>query len=162
MIKKLDNKNENTAEKIRALFQASYPIEAKLLNVDVSIFPPLNRKLIDFIETDTVFYGIELNKNFAALAEISFQTDSIHINSFVVHPDHFRKGLGKQLLTFILDTFDTKLFTIETGLDNIPAINLYRKLGFQDVTKWETDIGVWKIKLSKLKTPNSKTQPENL
>ena len=55
MIKKLKNSDLEMAKKIRGIFQASYKIEAKLLNV--TNFPPLKRPLENYIASKTEFYG---------------------------------------------------------------------------------------------------------
>lgn len=70
---------------------------------------------------------------------------SIHIQSLVVHPDSFREGMASALLQFVLDTHDFKSFTVETGLDNHPAKNLYQQFGFQKTKEWDTDHGVRKV-----------------
>ena len=55
MIEKLQNKNLEVAKNMRTVFQASYAIEAKLLNaID---FPPLKRSLQSYITSDNDFFG---------------------------------------------------------------------------------------------------------
>ena len=119
MIKKLNNKNEETSHKIRDLFQASYRIEAELLKA--TNFPPLKRELVDFLNSDTLFYGLYIGNEIAAIVEVITHKNKTDIDSLVVHPKYFRQGLGKQLMQFILDTFDSEIFTVETGLANEPA-----------------------------------------
>ena len=67
--------------------------------------------------------------------------DYTKINSLVVCPKHFRRGIGRRLVQFVFDEFDAELFVVETGIDNGPAIELYGKLGFKEVKQWDTDIG---------------------
>jgi ribosomal protein S18 acetylase RimI-like enzyme len=50
---------------------------------------------------------------------------------------------------FVFDEFDAELFVVETGVDNGPAIELYEKLGFQEVGQWDTEIGIRKVKFEK-------------
>ena len=38
-------------------------------------------------------------------------------------------------------------FTVETGIDNRPAIKLYTSLGFEEQRQWDTDHGVRKVQL---------------
>lgn len=148
MIKKLRHKDEDIAKKIRSLFQVSYAVEAKLLNaVD---FPPLKRKLEDFVACETIFFGYLKNNEFAGVIEIDKSNTSIHIQSLVVAPKFFRQGIGRELTEFILNSFDSKLFTVETGVKNKPAIKLYKKLGFIEVKQWNTDHGVRKVRFKKL------------
>jgi len=52
-------------------------------------------------------------------------------------------------MNFVLNTFKSETFTIETGLENKPATNLYEQLGFQEQKQWDTEFGVRKIKFRK-------------
>lgn len=147
LIKKLNNKSESTAKEISALFQVSYQIEAELLGV--IDFPPLNRKLFDYINCNTDFYGCCKDNKLVAIIEVKSGKKITDIHSLVVHPDHFRQGLGKQLMQFILKLFDSEKFTVETGFKNKPAAELYLKLGFKEQKQWETETGIRKIKFIK-------------
>ncbi|MEP1095402.1 MAG: GNAT family N-acetyltransferase [Cyclobacteriaceae bacterium] len=143
LIKKLENKNERTSQQIRALFQASYKIEAELLKA--TDFPPLNRKLEDFVDCDTEFYGLLKDDEIAAIVEVKADKKVTDIHSLVVHPHYFRQGLGKKLMQFVLDTFDSESYIVETGLENEPAKKLYKQLGFVEQSQWDTAIGIRKI-----------------
>ena len=72
-----------------------------------------------------------------------------HIQSLVVSPKFFRQGVAQKLMEFVLESCDSKLFTVETGLENRPATELYRKFGFVEVKQWDTGHGVRKIKFEK-------------
>lgn len=145
MIEKLNNKNEDISRQICSVFQASYKVEAELLNV--TDFPPLNRKLGDFQNTNTEFYGFFKGEIIAGVIEVSHQKSLTDIESLVVHPEYFRQGIGKQLVKFVLSAFHSGLFTVETGTKNEPAIKLYKQLGFQELEKWDTESGIRKIRL---------------
>ena len=129
MIIKINNKETKTAEEIRSIFQVSYAVEAKILKaVD---FPPLKRTVSQFVNSNSEFYAFSIINNIAGIIEIDSHDDLTHIQSLVVDPKYFRKGIGRQLVQFTLDTYRSKLFTVETGTDNQPAIKLYENLGFQ-------------------------------
>lgn len=149
MIQRLNNSQPAIAEEIRNVFQASYAVEAEILKaVD---FPPLKRPLEKYIDIDTEFYGYLLNNKIVAVTELRFHSDFIHIQSLVVHPDHFRKGIASQLMNFILNSFaDCPRFMVETGVDNKPASDLYRKFDFYEIHQWDTDHGVRKIRFEKV------------
>lgn len=152
MIEKLDNCNEETARQIYSLFQASYKIEAELLNVlNFTDFPPLNRKLNEFINCDTEFYGLWKGNEIAAIVEVETNNNNTDIHSLVVHPKYFRQGLGSKLIQFVTNTFDSEIFTVETGVKNIPALRLYLQLGFVEQEQWDTKIGIRIIKFVRTK-----------
>ena len=149
MIRKLQNRELETAKKIRTIFQRSYKVEAELLQaID---FPPLKRPLEDYMRYDREFFGRIKNGQLAGVAEIIETDGYVHIRSLVVDPKYFRQGIGKELVEFVLESFDTDLFVVETGVKNEPASKLYKKLGFTEVGQWDTDHGVRKVKFE-LKT----------
>lgn len=63
-----------------------------------------------------------------------------HILTIDVSPSHRRKGVGVKLLQEIEKIFKNKQASIcrlEVREDNVAALNLYRKLGYQKVGKLE-------------------------
>ena len=137
------------AREIQAIFQRSYRIEANLLGV--IDFPPLNRKLLDFANSSTEFFGFFKMGKVAAVIEINPIGLTTEIHSLVVDPAHFRQGLASRLMRFVMNTFDSDRFVVETGLKNRPAINLYKQLGFIELRQWDTDFGIRKIEFEKYK-----------
>jgi len=147
MIIKINNKEDEIAKEIRAIFQVSYTIEADILKaVD---FPPLKRTVSQFSNSNSEFYAYYLIKNIAGVIEIENDEDLTHIQSLVVYPKYFRNGIGRKLVQFILDTYKSKIFTVETGIDNQPAIKLYKSFGFQEQEQWDTNHGVRKVRFQK-------------
>ena len=147
MIEKIDNKRNQIALEIRRIFQASYAIEAKMLKaID---FPPLKRTISQFIDSNSEFYAYYMKQNIVGLIEISSNQSVTHIQSLVVYPKYFRQGIGKKLVMFVLDTYTSINFTVETGIDNHPAIKLYISLGFEEQSQWDTDHGVRKVRFKK-------------
>ena len=147
MIEKLKNSDLEIAKKMQLIFQASYKVEAILLNA--TNFPPLKRTLENYTESNTEFYGYSINEVLAAVVEIDTNNNYILIRSLVVHPDFFRQGIAGKLLTFVFETFKSNLFVVETGLENGPATELYEKFGFVEVHQWDTNHGIRKIKFEK-------------
>jgi len=144
MIIRLKNKELSIAEQIRVVFQASYTVEAKLLNA--VNFPPLSRPLDNFMESENEFFGYTINQELAAVVEIHHIEGFTHIQSLVVHPKYFRQGIGTALMEFVLKTFNTKPLMVETGAGNGPAIALYKKFNFVEVHQWDTNIGIRKVR----------------
>jgi ribosomal protein S18 acetylase RimI-like enzyme len=148
MIEKLQNSKLEIAEKIRAVFQVSYKVEAKLLAA--VNFPPLQRPLENYRESSTEFYGYSKDGELAGVVEIDANNNYILIRSLVIHPFFFRQGIAGKLIKFVFNTFDANLFVVETGLANGPATALYKKFGFIEVHQWNTDHGIRKVKFEKL------------
>jgi len=144
MIKKLDHTNLAIATKMRIVFQESYAVEAKLLNA--VNFPPLQRPLESYIEKYYYFFWIPYKDEIVGIIEVSPKEKTTHINSLVVSPHFFRQGIGRQLIQYVLKHFSSKIFTVETGLENIPASKLYTSFHFKEVKQWDTDHGVRKIR----------------
>ena len=148
MIVKIDNKRNEIAQEIRRIFQASYTIEAEMLKaID---FPPLKRTISQFLNSNSEFYAYYLNQNIAGLIEIKNNQDLTHIQSLVVYPKYFRKGIGRKLVQFVLDTYKSIIFTVETGVDNHPAIKLYTSFDFQEQDKFHTDHRIIKVRFKKI------------
>jgi len=147
MIIIINNKSNKIAKEIRDIFQASYAIEAEMLKaID---FPPLTRTISQFLNSNSEFYAYYLNQNIAGVIEIENNQDLTHIQSLVVYPKYFRKGIGRKLVQFVLDTYKSIIFTVETGVDNHPAIQLYTSLGFEEQDQWNTNHGVRKVRFKK-------------
>jgi len=147
MIERLLNNDIDISKKIRAVFQVSYEVEAKLLKA--INFPPLKRPLEDYVLSNTVFFGYLKNEELVGVIEIDHNKNDTLIRSLVVDPLFFRQGIARKLMEFTLNTFDSNLFIVETGVDNKPASKLYTELGFTEVKQWNTDHGVRKIKFEK-------------
>lgn len=147
MIEKLQNSEIEVSKKIRSVFQLSYKIEAKLLNA--TDFPPLNRPLEKYINSNTEFFGYLKDRELAGVIEIEHNSKFTDIHSLVVSPSFFRQGIARKLMEFVFDTFDSNLFIVETGLENEPATELYKKFDFKEVKQWNTDHGIRKIKFER-------------
>jgi ribosomal-protein-alanine N-acetyltransferase len=60
--------------------------------------------------------------------------DEGHITNVAVHPDFRRKGVGKALVSVLLQhTVENGILrhTLEVRASNDPAISLYKKFGFE-------------------------------
>lgn len=56
-----------------------------------------------------------------------------HITNIAVHPDHRRQGVGRKLLETMFEEAKEKganKMTLEVRISNLPAQDLYKKLGF--------------------------------
>ena len=147
MIIKINNKKNKIAKEIQTIFRVAYTVEASILKV--VDFPPLKRTVSQFLNSHSEFYAYYLIENIAGVIEIENDEDSTHIQSLVVYPKYFRNGIGSKLVQFILNTYKSKVFTVETGIDTHPAIKLYRSFGFEEQEQWDTNHGVRKVRFKK-------------
>ena len=146
MITKLENSNQQMANRIYTVFQNSYKIEAQLIGV--ANFPPLLRSAVDIVNSNTEFYGFSENNCLAAIIEIVIEDKHLEINSLTVDPKYFRKGIAGKLIRYVLDRFDITEAVVETAVVNEPAINLYKKHGFVEFKRWTPSHGIEKLAMS--------------
>ena len=66
--------------------------------------------------------------------------DRLEVDYIVVDSQYRGKGIAKKLLESIIN-LNKKNITLEVREDNIPAINLYKKMGFEIVSKREKYYG---------------------
>ena len=144
MIKILDHEDYAVAEKIYRVFQVSYAVEADLLGA--KNFPPLKRSVADLSQSNTSFFGFHKDEKVIAVIEIEPFPSVFHICSLVVDPPYFRQGIASKLIDFMLKLLAGNRMTVETGLDNKPAIALYESFGFKEVKQYYTDHGIRKIR----------------
>ena len=144
MIERIDHTNLDNANKIWDIFQHSYAVEADILKA--VNFPPLQRSVSDFLVSETIFFAYYINFDIAGLIEIDINQETIHIQSLVVYPKYFRQGIGKSLVRSVLTSHLSFQFTVETGVDNVPAKRLYSSLGFTELYEWDTDHGIRKVR----------------
>lgn len=147
MIKKLDHKIIGISEKIRSIFQSSYAVEAKLLQA--KDFPPLKRAIDDFLNSETEFYGYYENQEIVAVIEIENNKDSTHIQSLVVNPKFFRQGIAQSLISYLFDSLDSSIYTVETGAENQPAVTLYKKNGFVEIEQYYAEFDIRKVRFER-------------
>ncbi|MFT6991643.1 MAG: GNAT superfamily N-acetyltransferase [Paraglaciecola sp.] len=146
MIIKLENSNEIIANRIHAIFQNSYKVEARLIGV--GDFPPLLRSAKNIVNSKTDFYGFSDNHCLVAIIEIEIVNKHLDIHSLTVDPQYFRKGIADKLISYVLNAFDITVAIVETAVVNKPAISLYQKHGFLECKRWTPSHGIEKLAMS--------------
>lgn len=142
----LDHRLPAVAAEIRRVMVAGYRVEAALLGVED--FVPLRRTAAAIAAAPARFLGAFVPDRLAAVAEIeTAPVGPTNIASLVVHPEHFRKGLGTALVREVVATHGGGEITVSTGIRNQPALLLYARLGFRDHRRWRTDDGIPMITL---------------
>lgn len=147
LFKRIENKEIETAKKLYEIWQESYIVEKELLGA--TDFPPLNRLASDFMKSENDFQGLYEKKELLGVIEIAQKLNSVHLQSLVVDPNHFRKGIATKLINKVFDLYPSTTYTVETGNSNIPAKKLYESLGFKKYKVWIAEFGIEKIKYEK-------------
>ena len=145
MMELLDHCSESVAIQIHNVFQVSYKVEAGLVGVDD--FPPLRRKASLIQSSSSQFFGRWIGDDLAAVVEFTESGENLSIDSLVVHPQYFRRGLASQLLQSLLARITWQNAYVDTAAANSPAIELYRKFGFSESKRWTTTDGIEKVRL---------------
>lgn len=86
----------------------------------------------------TSYYIIAKNKEeILGFAGLNIILDEAHIVNIAVKKDMRKQRIGSKLLQALIEkaTSISSIITLEVNEQNIPAINLYQKYGFQTVRK---------------------------
>ena len=145
MIEVLEHSSHEVALQIHAVFQQSYRTEAELIGIQN--FPPLLRAAEQIQNAGREFLGLRIDSELTAIVEYKLDGAQLSIDSLVVHPSFFRRGLASQLLRSLLDENEWQNADVETAVANRPAISLYRKFGFSKFKRWKTAEGIEKVQL---------------
>jgi ribosomal protein S18 acetylase RimI-like enzyme len=128
----LDHHDLAVAEQIRAVHALAYAQEARLLQVND--FPPLRRTAEDIQSSEECYLGAL--QDGAIVGALSVAPDDepgqVLVTSLVVHPDHQRNGIARSLMLELFRLGNRDVFAVCTAAANVPAIALYRGLGFTE------------------------------
>jgi ribosomal protein S18 acetylase RimI-like enzyme len=142
MIKRIDIGNESIVKEVLHLQYLSYRIEAQLIGFDE--LPPLKDTSVSLQQSGETFYGYY--EKDVLWGVISYKIDDcvVDIHRLMVHPNQFRKRVAEKLLTFLeMQGKGKGSMIVSTGSKNTPALNLYKKFGFEVIDEKELTEGLW-------------------
>ncbi|KGX84750.1 GNAT family N-acetyltransferase [Pontibacillus marinus] len=148
MIKELNHNDPAVAQLIVGLQKRSYQLEADILGV--TSLPPFDEGEVEVQSSEENFIGYVSEEKVYGFASYEKLFEGYLITRLGVDPDHLRKGIGTSMLNYFEERAMYPL-EIMTGKDNIPAVRLYEKHGFEAVAYAETEEGIWLVKLRKEK-----------
>jgi ribosomal protein S18 acetylase RimI-like enzyme len=137
MIKKLSMYQTSIAKEVLIIQKQAYKKEAEWL--EVKGFPPLTQTVHDLIDSDDTFWGYYKQDLLVGVISIEDHRNHIQISRVVVHPDHFGRRIGSQLMDFIIDRYSEKKILVTTGKKNKPALKLYKKYSFSIEKEWDVE-----------------------
>lgn len=139
MIRKINHQNKQNAKEIQGIQQSAYQIEAELMGFYG--IPQLYETVAEIQKSDEVFVGYS-EEGLMGIVSYRVEEGIVDIHRLVVDPDHFRKGVGRKLVAYLLEHYRGYGFTVSTGTANKPAIALYKAFGFQEQRLMEVAPGI--------------------
>ncbi len=124
------------------LLRLAYQVEAQIIGVHD--FPPLTRTLASLRQSDAQFFGYRRGRALVGVLELE-EGGPPEIAALGVHPDAFRQGVGRSLVTHALSI--SRKLNVHTAASNTPAQALYESLGFKITHRYKTPEGISMIKL---------------
>ena len=75
--------------------------------------------------------GYYINDILVGFLDYSVMYGKIEINYIFVVDNYRRSGIAYNLIKYVVDNYDFENITLEVNVNNVSAINLYKKLGFK-------------------------------
>jgi ribosomal protein S18 acetylase RimI-like enzyme len=129
-IKEMNIQDEEIAKRVLSLQREAYKIEAELIgSMDI---PPLKESLQELMDCEEKFVGLFEQEELIGVTSYKVEKGQLDIHRLMVKPGHFRKGVARKLLTHLEKAIpDVHEMIVSTGAANLPAVQLYQKLGFR-------------------------------
>lgn len=153
LIEPLDHRNPSVAKQIHEILALAYAQEAAILQIVDS--EPLAQGHEDIQASNEYFLGAF--KQDTLVGVVSFapddEPDQFLVSCLVVHPKHQREGTARALMVEVLALAGGYATAVATGAQNLPALSLYRDLGFVEYRSGT--IGAKSVRLVKLRRARS-------
>ena len=78
--------------------------------------------------------GYYLEHKLVGYLDYSVMYEKIEINYIFVINEYRRKNIAYNLIKYVMDNYEFENITLEVNINNIGAINLYKKLGFKVIS----------------------------
>jgi ribosomal protein S18 acetylase RimI-like enzyme len=138
MIQLVNHNDEKVAESILSIQLPAYKVEADLIGFDG--IPQLLDTVENIKSSKERFLGKLDGSKLVGFLSYEGTDELIDICRLVVDPNHFRKGIASELLSYLLNVYaNEKKITVSTGAKNIPAITLYERHNFKKLADVEIE-----------------------
>ncbi len=129
-IEPIDQRELSVAQAIHAVLLLAHAQEAQLLQV--RDFVPMAQAPEDLQQGNALFLGVLRGAELLACLSLvpDDEPGQIAIGVLVVHPAEQRRGLARSLVNEALRRCAGQVVSVTTGALNVPALVLYRELGF--------------------------------
>lgn len=128
-IRGFNKQNEIELNQVFQIQIAAYTVEAQLLGA--ADFPPLHGTRKELFESnDESFLYFKGQQPIGAIF-LEKKSEFILVSKLIVCPAFFRQGVASSLLAHCLNLYPESEFQVSTGIENNPALQLYRTFGFR-------------------------------
>ncbi|EIJ82138.1 GCN5-related N-acetyltransferase [Bacillus methanolicus PB1] len=147
-IKEINILDEDTAKHVLSLQLEAYRIEADLIGtMDI---PPLKDSLQELMVCGEEFVGFFEQEELIGATSYKVENGQLDIHRLMVKPGHFRKGIARKLLNYLEKANpEVHEMIVSTGAANLPAVQLYQKLGFKKTGEQKTKEGIFLVQFKK-------------
>lgn len=138
-VQQIDITLRSVAEEVLKLQHLAYQIEADLIRDET--IPYLTQGLSDLMRSENELFYAAIDNEGKIIGVFSFKilnNGVLDVHRFMVHPAHFRQGVGSALINHVREKYFLRKTIAQTGIKNKPAIAFYNKNG----VPWVCDIKV--------------------
>lgn len=141
------------AGRLLAVQRAAYRVEASLIGDDR--IPALHEEVEELRAAPLSWLGaFDDGRRLVGAVAWAEHVDGVEINRLVVDPAFHRRGAGRELVQAVLSRAGHRRTIVSTGRANLPALALYRELGFQQLDDTEVVHGLWITHLARTPEPD--------
>lgn len=130
VISAVDPRDPLIAAQLYTLQQQAYTLEAELIGC--SEFPPLRESIEELSRSTNSFIGFASDGQMVGALSFCVSADNVTITRLLVSPHHLRRGIATALITELEQRIPpTAQLHVFTAHVNVPAVSLYKRLGFR-------------------------------
>lgn len=122
--------NPNSVNDVLQLQFLSFKVEADL--IEFYEIPPLKDTIESLQKCGETFFGYYIDNELCGVISYKNENKELDIHRLMVHPNHFRKGIARELLEYIQkNEVGYETIIVATGSKNAPAVRFYQYNGFE-------------------------------
>lgn len=112
---------------------------SKYINEIYNLGNKLNNNYSNLYNEESLNTGVNktflyvINNQLVGFIHIQDLIDEIDIINIIINENFRRKGYASKLLDYVISISNNKKLILEVSSLNIPAINLYKKYGFEQI-----------------------------
>ena len=129
------------SEELLELQRAAYAVEAELIGDDR--IPALSEDLPGLLSAGLTWLGVHDDGRLVGAVAFVASASLVDVHRLVVAPTAARRGIGRALVSEVVQLAEGRPVDVSTGRDNAPARALYEGLGFAWLGDLEVLPGLW-------------------